>query len=117
MHTEKHRKHSLSCDLFPLNTDNKSQNLTNESIDHDEEEREEDEACVPHPDCLVNGRDAEEDKDHGFWSVGEDLHGVSDCADGLLVHVCVDVLLAAHTTEDDPTEQKHIKQISEVKNI
>lgn len=41
-------------------------NLTHESVHNDEEEREEDEAGVPHPDCLIDGRDAEEHKDDGF---------------------------------------------------
>lgn len=73
--------------------------LTYESVDEDEEKREEDEARVPHPDGRVHGRDAQEDKDDGFRSVGQNLHDVFDRDDGLLVHVGVDVLLAARPTE------------------
>lgn len=47
-------------------TVSKRQNLTDESVHKDEEEREEDEARVPHPDCFINGRDAKEHKDDGF---------------------------------------------------
>lgn len=42
------------------------QSLTNDSVHKDEEEREEDETRVPHPDGLIDGRDAEEHEDDGF---------------------------------------------------
>lgn len=84
-----------------------TQNLTDEPVYQDEKEREEDEACVPHPDCPVDGRDAEEHKDDGFRSIGKNLHGMSDCVDRILVHVCIDVFLTTYTTEDNPVKQIH----------
>lgn len=104
-HTQKFVLWSLTLRL-PLKTDSTTENLTNESVNQDEKKREEDEACVPHPDGLVDGRDTEEHKDHGFRSIGKNLHGVSDCVDRILVHVCIDVFLATYTTEDDAAEQK-----------
>lgn len=78
--------------------------LTDNSVHKDEEQSKEDEARVPHPDCRVNGRDAKKHKHDGFWPVGQDLHDVSDCGDRFLIHVGIDVLLAAHTTEDNSVE-------------
>ena len=62
--------HQILDLLFAPKADSNGQNLTDDSVHKDEEEREEDEARVPHPDFLVDGRDAEEHKDDGFWSVG-----------------------------------------------
>lgn len=92
---------------FPKKTDGTTQNLTDEPINHNEKEREEDEACVPHPDCRVHSRDAEEHKDDGLRSVGKKLHGMSDCVDRVLVHVCIYVFLATYATKDNPVKQKH----------
>lgn len=87
--------------------------LTHDPVDEDEEEREEDEARVPNPDCCVDGGDAEEHEYHRLGSVCEHLHGIFDCLDRVLVQVGVHVPLTADPTESNPVQHKHI-QISPI---
>ena len=84
--------------------------LTYEPVDEDEEEGEEDEARVPHPDAPVDGGDAEEEEDDGLRAVGQHLHGVLDGRHWRLVHVGLDVALAGDAREHDAERRKQINK-------
>ena len=84
--------------------------LTYEPVDEDEEEGEEDEARVPHPDAPVDGGDAEEEEDDGLRAVGQHLHGVLDGRHWRLVHVGLDVALAGDAREHDAERHKQINK-------
>jgi len=83
---------------------------TYEPVDEDEEQGEQDEARVPHPDALVDGGDAEEDEDDGLRAVGEHLHGVLHGRHRRRVHVGLDVALARDAAEHDAGPQQQQQQ-------